>query len=52
MDGNVDFGDLALVLMDFGTAVRDSDLDANGTVDAADLAIVVLHFGPCPSLQP
>jgi hypothetical protein len=52
MDGNVDFGDLALVLMDFGTAVRDSDLDASGTVDAADLAIVVLHFGPCPSLQP
>lgn len=49
LDGRVDFGDVALAMLDFGPCdACVSDLDGSGVVDFADLAWVLLEFGPCP----
>jgi formylglycine-generating enzyme required for sulfatase activity len=46
----VDFGDVALILLDFGPCVGcSSDLDGTGTVDSGDVAMALLEFGPCIS---
>jgi alpha-tubulin suppressor-like RCC1 family protein len=47
--GSIDFGDIALAMLDFGPceACR-SDQDQNGTVDFGDVALLLLGFGPCP----
>ncbi len=46
--GMVDFGDIALLLMDFGPCPEcESDLDASGMVDFGDIALLALAFGPC-----
>jgi hypothetical protein len=45
-DGAVDFGDVALVLLDFGPCAGcPADQDLNGTVDFGDVALVLLSFG-------
>lgn len=52
LDGSraVDFGDVALALLDFGPCAGCvSDMDATGVVDFGDVALVLLQFGPCPS---
>jgi formylglycine-generating enzyme required for sulfatase activity len=44
----VDFGDVALILLDFGACAGcASDLDGTGTVDNGDVALALLEFGPC-----
>jgi hypothetical protein len=48
VDGNglIDFGDVALVILDFGPCTACStDQDGNGVVDFGDVAIVLLSFG-------
>ena len=48
IDGNgvVDFGDVALVMLDFGPcAACPTDLDDNGVVDFGDVALVLLSYG-------
>lgn len=45
-DGQVDFGDVALVLLDFGPCAGcPADQDLNGIVDFGDVALVLLSFG-------
>jgi hypothetical protein len=51
LDGSeaMDFGDLALMLLDFGPCVGcRGDLDGNGQIDFGDTALLLLEFGPCP----
>jgi hypothetical protein len=50
LDGSesVDFGDVALLLLQMGDLGGPADLDASGTVDSADLALALLDYGPCP----
>jgi hypothetical protein len=51
IDGSaaVDFGDIALVLLDFGPCEGcPTDLDGSGAVDFGDAALVLLDYGPCP----
>ena len=44
--GQVDFGDVALVMLDFGRCdACATDLDWSGTVDFGDVALVMLSFG-------
>lgn len=46
-NGVVDFGDIALVLLDFGPCAGcATDVDQNGVVDFGDVALVLLNFGP------
>jgi hypothetical protein len=46
--GVVDFGDIALILLDFGPcAACTTDLDASGIVDFGDVALALLNYGPC-----
>lgn len=50
LDGSdeVDFGDIAVIMMDFGAGVGSSaDLDGSGIVDFGDAALAMLEFGPC-----
>jgi hypothetical protein len=48
VSGVIDFGDVALVLLDFGPCEGcAADVDATGTVDFGDVALVLLDFGPC-----
>jgi alpha-tubulin suppressor-like RCC1 family protein len=43
----VDYGDVALIMLDFGPcAVCLSDLDGTGVVDFGDVAMALLNFGP------
>lgn len=52
VDGDrvVDFGDVAIALLDFGGCVGcASDLDGSGVVDFGDVALLLLQFGPCSS---
>ena len=43
----VDFGDIALIMLDFGPCPAcPSDLDGSGTVDFGDVALAMLNFGP------
>ena len=45
-NGEVDFGDVAMVMLDFGSCAGcPSDLDWSGVVDFGDVAIVMLSFG-------
>ena len=50
LDGSeqVDFGDVALVLLQMGDLGGPADLDASGAVDTADVSILLLDYGPCP----
>lgn len=51
LDGNslVDFGDVALVMLDFGDCAGcGSDLDGSGSVDFGDVALLLLDAGACP----
>ena len=45
----IDFGDLALLLMKFGSATPGdpSDLDRDGRIGFGDIAVLLLDFGPC-----
>ncbi len=47
LDGNglVDSGDIAVLLLRFGTADPAADLDGSGTVDAGDISSLLLLFG-------
>jgi hypothetical protein len=46
--GQVDFGDVAVALLDFGPCGEcASDLDGSGQVDFGDIALTLLDFGPC-----
>jgi len=51
-DGDVDLGDLALVLQNFlgnGTPSPGGDLDGDGDTDLSDLALLLQNFGlTCP----
>jgi formylglycine-generating enzyme required for sulfatase activity len=50
IDGSksVDFGDVALILIDFGACAGcATDLDSTGAVDQGDVALALLEFGPC-----
>ena len=49
VDGLVDFGDVALALIDFGPCGQcNADLDGTGAVDFGDVALMLLESGPCP----
>jgi 1,4-alpha-glucan branching enzyme len=51
LDGSctVDAGDVAFLLLDFGSIGGPSDLDGDGVVDNGDVAMVLLDFGwTCP----
>jgi hypothetical protein len=51
LDGNdlVDFGDIAFLLLDFGSVgPQAADLDGSELVDFGDAALLMLDFGPCP----
>ncbi|MCE9620039.1 MAG: cellulose binding domain-containing protein [Planctomycetes bacterium] len=52
--GEVDGGDIGLVLLDFGPCPGcRADLDASGEVDGGDAGLVLLSFGPCtPVIDP
>ncbi len=44
--GEIDMGDLALAMLDFGPCADcGSDLDGSGEVDQGDLALLLLNFG-------
>jgi murein tripeptide amidase MpaA len=47
LDGSatVDAGDIAVLLLRFGTADAAADLDGSGTVDAGDIGMLLLLFG-------
>jgi formylglycine-generating enzyme required for sulfatase activity len=50
IDGSntVDFGDVALILIDFGACAGcATDLDSTGAVDHGDVALALLEFGLC-----
>jgi hypothetical protein len=46
-DGDIDLGDLAVLLSDFGCSVHPcaGDIDGDGDTDLADLAILLAGFG-------
>ena len=45
-DGRVDFGDIAIALLDFGPCdACASDVDGSGLVDFGDVAFILLDFG-------
>jgi hypothetical protein len=45
-DGRVDFGDIAIALLDFGPCdACASDVDGSGVVDFGDVAFILLDFG-------
>lgn len=47
--GEVDTGDVAIALLDFGPCAGcASDLDGNAEVDFADVALILVDFGACP----
>ena len=47
LSGEIDFGDVALVLLDYGPCAGcPSDLDGTGEVDFGDVGLVLLNFGP------
>ncbi len=47
-DGNVDGGDLASLLANWGTSNMSSDLNGDGIVNGADLASLLADWGACP----
>jgi len=47
LSGEIDFGDVALVLLDYGPCAGcPTDLDGTGEVDFGDVGLVLLNFGP------
>jgi hypothetical protein len=47
LNGVIDFGDVALITLDFGPCQGClSDLDGSGVVDFGDVALALLNFGP------
>ncbi len=46
--GDVDAGDLAILIAAWGSMNPAANLDGMGTVDAGDLAILIASWGPCP----
>ncbi len=46
LDGNgiVDFGDVAILLLETGPGCGPADLDSNGAVDAADVSLLMMLF--------
>ena len=46
--GQVDGGDLGLLLAAWGTSDPSADLNGDGTVDGADLGLLLASWGPCP----
>ncbi|MCH2161758.1 MAG: hypothetical protein MK085_07775, partial [Phycisphaerales bacterium] len=46
-DGQVDGGDIGLLLVDFGANGGPADLNDDGTVDGGDLGVLLAAFGPC-----
>ncbi len=47
VNGLIDFGDVALIMLDFGPCPDClSDLDGSGVVDFGDVALALLNFGP------
>ena len=50
-NGNIDSGDVSLVLLDFGDCYEcESDLDQDSVVSSADLALILISSGPCQDL--
>lgn len=50
MSGEVDYADVALILLDFGATgavIRDLDLDANGEIGGGDISLILLEIGAC-----
>jgi hypothetical protein len=48
INGVVDFGDVVLLLLDFGPCPGcASDVDGTGEVDFGDVVLLLLEFGPC-----
>jgi hypothetical protein len=47
LDGSctVDAGDVAFVLLDFGSVGGSNDLDGDGVVGSGDVAMILLEFG-------
>jgi len=45
--GAVDFGDVALLLLQMGDTGTAADLDGSGAVDNADISMLLLDYGPC-----
>jgi len=45
--GEVDGGDLAVLLMDYGCSGGLADFDGSGLVDGGDIAVLLLYYGPC-----
>ena len=51
LDGNrvIDFGDIALLMLDFGPCTNcPDDFDQNGRIDFGDVALLMLEFGNLP----
>lgn len=46
--GEVDSGDLAVLLAAWGSTNPDANLDGVGVVDSGDLAVLLAAWGPCP----
>ena len=46
--GQVDGGDLGLLLAAWGTSDPSADLNGDGTVNGADLGLLLAAWGPCP----
>ena len=46
--GQVDGGDLGLLLAAWGTSDPAADLNGDGTVNGADLGLLLADWGPCP----
>lgn len=46
-DGNVNGGDLGLLLIAWGSSNAAADLDGSGTVDGGDMGLLLAAFGPC-----
>ena len=45
--GEVDGGDLAILLMEYGGSGGLADFDGSGLVDGGDIAVLLLYYGPC-----
>jgi hypothetical protein len=47
LNGMIDFGDVALIILDFGPCAGcPTDLDGNGVVDMGDVSLLLVAFGP------
>jgi hypothetical protein len=47
VDGDVNYADLAVVLLLLGEPDEHADLDDNGLVETSDISEVLLLWGPC-----